>query len=363
MTRISLLALLLSLSLPAQAGRGDPPRGDRGDTTEDTRSKEEILADRQAGRTPKPAPDTDEETEETEDGAKDGTKTPPNQRNPGERGTPPAADVPGTKKPPGERDIPDRQERPGSGGGDTTPPGSSIPGTPGSERPDAGRGVSKPEPETKKPAKKKPKGVKFNRVVPAHGVLIWGPRPGTHQPYKGKSPVWVKKKDLAVRKVDRKGTLALGLQSGTLLDRSADGDSYGDIGAGVGLRWRPFEAFGLSLDVTHHDDTWGPDSLRSQTLTTGSTELFLFPWSGFSPYLVGGVTFNDRSLQDGLFGQAAEGAPSNLFGPHGGFGIELPLGGAVALDFEGRYTGWLNAPEGEQNGGPWSMLGGLQVHF
>lgn len=362
MTRFGLIALLLCLSMPAQAGRTAPPRGDRADDAEDTRTKEEILADRKDGHTPKPAPETEEEEEEEEE-TSDNTKTPPAQRNPGERGTAPDTDAPDSKTPPSERTPPGRQ---GPDTGDTPPPEASkpgVPGNPGTERPDAGRGVSRPDTGTKKPAKKKPKGVKFNRVVPAHGVLIWGPRVGTHAPYKGKSPVWVKKKDLAERKHDRKGTLAFSLQSGTLTDRAANDDRYSDIGAGAGLRWRPFEAVGLSLDVTHHNETWGPESLRSQTLTSGSTELFLFPWSGFSPYVLGGVTFNDRSLQDGLFGQAAANSPANLFGPHGGLGIELPLGGAVALDFEGRYTGWLNAPEEERNGGPWSLLGGLQIHF
>ena len=47
--------------------------------------------------------------------------------------------------------------------------------------------------------------------------------------------------------------------------------------------------------------TFDGSSERAQTLTSGSVELFAFPWSRISPYAIGGVTWAAGGFDDQVF--------------------------------------------------------------
>jgi len=53
-----------------------------------------------------------------------------------------------------------------------------------------------------------------------------------------------------------------------------------------------------------------------------------------------------------------------LVGAHAGLGLELALGKSLALDFEGRYIGYLNkSPMDASSPGAWTTSAGLVAHF
>ncbi len=173
---------------------------------------------------------------------------------------------------------------------------------------------------------------------------------------------------LPERAIDRDDTLAIGLKAGSLVSGTESGLLYSDFGLGLMGRYRPEESVGLQLDVAHHAGETvynGTSSLRNQTQVAGSVELFAFPWTRVSPYVLGGVTWNARSLSDQYSGASSTtvvGVSGALWGLHGGVGLELALGDNLAFDVEGRYVGWLD-------GGPTDPLGaiqgtaGLALHF
>lgn len=204
---------------------------------------------------------------------------------------------------------------------------------------------------------------------PWHGVFVYGPRPTYHRVYRGApEPVQVETEHLPERKVDRKGSVALGVRSGSYLTTYDSGSGYGDFGLGLVGRWRPDEAVGVELVVQHHDETWDADTERSQTLGQASAMLFANPWGRVQPYVLGGLSVNDRNLDDaypvggGQFDVLQ--VNDTLWGPHAGAGVEFAFGKRAALDLEARYVGWMNA-----GGGDPSSSGALQtnanfvVHF
>ena len=194
-----------------------------------------------------------------------------------------------------------------------------------------------------------------------HGTLIYGPTLDSHDKYANagnkKRPTVVAKKDLPDRNVNRKGSLAAGIRGGTLMHGYTDGNSHSDLGLGVMARYRPTEAMGLQLDLTHHADTL-LGAQRGQTLLSGSAEVFVFPWNNLSPYALVGVTSNGRGGIPGL------GEQDNMTGAHVGAGLEIAFGGNMAFDVEARYIGWLNQDAGElANPGAVSANAGLVFHF
>jgi hypothetical protein len=208
--------------------------------------------------------------------------------------------------------------------------------------------------------------VRYAHVRPYHGVFVYGPRPTTHVRYvhAGPGPVRVVRDDLPEREVDREGSVALGIRGGSLISGS-DGYLVGDPGVGGFLRVRPEESVGLELALSHHAGRFPAEETRAQTQVAGSVELFAFPWTRVSPYLLGGVTWNGRTETD-------EFVSGNTFttletsyaqwGLHGGLGLELALGRSAAIDLEARTIGWLNREHGDA---PLALqaTGGLLFHF
>lgn len=199
--------------------------------------------------------------------------------------------------------------------------------------------------------------VVVRRVHPWHGVFVYGPRPVHHQYYGRVAQPEVEEEHLPDRKVDRQGSFALGIKSGSYLSAYEGGSSYGDFGLGVVGRWRPEEALGLELAVTHHNETWNTSTERSQTLGQASAMLFANPWGRVQPYVLAGLSANARGLNDAVGtndGGYLVQTSDLLWGPHAGAGIEFAFGERAALDLEARYVGWMNDREA-------SLPGGLQT--
>jgi opacity protein-like surface antigen len=189
--------------------------------------------------------------------------------------------------------------------------------------------------------------VRYRTVRPYHGVFVYGPRPTRHDHYHGAPPARghrVETSDLPTRTIDRDDSFALGLRMGSLISGYDDAAGYADLGFGGTMRFRPDEAVGLELAVSHYNQTFSDASERGQTLTSGSVELFAFPWSRVSPYVIGGVTWASGGFDDEVFvdGQTEQiSMRRSAFGPHAGLGLEFALGQDVALDLEARYVGFL----------------------
>jgi hypothetical protein len=211
--------------------------------------------------------------------------------------------------------------------------------------------------------------VTYTHVHPYHGVFVYGPRPVTHVQYvHERGPVQVERRDLPKREVNRNDTIAVGLKGGTLISGAPEGGIYGDPGLGLMGRYRPDESVGLELALSHHGMTIDPLNARSQTQVAGSVELFAYPWTRVSPYVIAGVTWNGGSVTDDVWmGDTYVAATdvSSQLGLHGGLGVELAMGKSVALDFEGRYIGWVSdsTPDMPSAPGALQATGGLVVHF
>jgi hypothetical protein len=167
------------------------------------------------------------------------------------------------------------------------------------------------------------------------------------------------------RAIDRNGDVSLGVRGGSYMSGYDDGGGYGDMGLGAAVRYRPAEAVGLELSWQHHSQTWSDSSERTSDPISASVELFAFPWSRVSPYVLTGVTWNPRSVSDtysdGWNLQHVE-AADTLFGPHAGLGLELAVGKNVSVNFEGKATGYLNVAEGDATA-PGAMAGTMGLNF
>lgn len=210
--------------------------------------------------------------------------------------------------------------------------------------------------------------ITYTHVRPYHGVFVYGPRPVTHVQYvDAGGPVEVRQADLPKRELDRENSLAIGLKGGSLWSGYVGAHGYADIGAGLSARYRPDEAVGLELAILHADQTWSTASERSQTQFAGSVELFAWPWTRVSPYVLGGLTYTARDIHDEIYsyeGLASVETGAPLFGPHAGVGVELALGRTVALDLEARYVGYLNRQATDASyPGALTTTAGVVVHF
>lgn len=167
--------------------------------------------------------------------------------------------------------------------------------------------------------------------------------------------------------LDRSGSLAVGLRMGSLVSGYSDAPYlYSDPGLGLSARYRPSEGVGVEVAVQHHDESWTLHSHRSQTLLSGSLELFAWPSSRVSPYVLGGLTYNARDLSDVVLtptGPQAVATRAPLAGPHLGAGLEFALGDSLALDLEARYVSyWAGLADGADRGAL-TTTAGLVVHF
>jgi hypothetical protein len=186
-------------------------------------------------------------------------------------------------------------------------------------------------------------------VTALSGLLTYGPSLGTHSDYAGQQNVKVARRDLPDRAVDRGGSLAVGLRGGGYWSSTPDADGiYADPGAGLIARYRPLEFLGLEGGLTHSEGTAGLGPAadpRTETLATGSLQLFAFPWSRLSPFLSGGIAYDDRNIH--LLGASdGKGKPdAALWGPQGGLGVELSIGQSLAFDLDARLNDYVNAKD------------------
>ena len=202
----------------------------------------------------------------------------------------------------------------------------------------------------------------YKKVHRYHGIFVWGPRPGHHRHYSGGNSS-VSNSHMPVRSVNRGNTLALGLRMGSLHSGYNNAEGYGDPGLGFMARYRPVEALGFEL--THEE--YGVDSAESyrlQTLTQASIEVFVVPWSRFSPYVLMGVTENDRDIVDPLTNSELAQQDGALYGLHVGISAEFAIGSNFALDLESRFVQYGDKPEGDPSAaGAIQTTGSLVYHF
>jgi opacity protein-like surface antigen len=203
----------------------------------------------------------------------------------------------------------------------------------------------------------------YKKVHRYHGVFVWGPRPGHHRHYSGGNSS-VSNSHMPVRSVNRGNTLALGLRMGSLHSGYNNAEGYGDPGLGFMARYRPVEALGFEL--THQEyGVDSADSYRLQTLTQASIEVFVVPWSRFSPYVLMGVTTNDRNIDDPINnGETIVQADRTLHGLHVGIGAEFAIGSRFAFDLESRFVQYGDKPDGDPSAaGAIQTTGSLIYHF
>jgi opacity protein-like surface antigen len=211
----------------------------------------------------------------------------------------------------------------------------------------------------------RPRGIPYHAVRPYHGVFVYGPRPVYHRTYVG-TDVYVEPAHMPERKVDRDDTVAVGLRAGSLWGGYQGGSSYADLGAGFNVRWRPEEALGLELAMQSYGQH-NEFSDRNHLVTQATAQLFAAPWTRVSPFLMLGVTYEGRNIDDDFSaagGVANYQADTGRGGLHVGLGIEFAIGDRIGLDFETRYIGFLDrSPFDPASDGQFQTTGGLVYHF
>ena len=186
------------------------------------------------------------------------------------------------------------------------------------------------------------------RVRPTSGVFVYGPRPVYHTTYQvqgSAEPVAVQEKHLPDRKVDRANSLAIGMKAGSYFGAYDGANAFGDVGLGLTARYRPVESFGIEVAGQRHAD---PERVHTTAAVSG--ELFAFPWSRVSPYVLAGATYTQRSVQDEIWLDGSVQTLSTqapLLGAHAGAGLEIALGKRLAVDLEARYIHYVNPVEGD----------------
>jgi len=178
-----------------------------------------------------------------------------------------------------------------------------------------------------------------------HGVFVYGPRPIVVHTYEEGGATAEAAPAEPKRSVDRSGTWAVGLRGGSYLSSYDNGMSYGDAGVGVALRYRPVEALGFEAQWVYNDQSFSTGSERIQQPFSLSAELFAVPWSRFSPYVLAGVTYTGRNINDPLTPNNTFTTDQALWGPHGGVGVDLGLGERASVNFDIRGIGYLNTPD------------------
>jgi opacity protein-like surface antigen len=200
-----------------------------------------------------------------------------------------------------------------------------------------------------------------------HGVFIYSPPPARRMV--GGQVVESGTSD-DLRAVDRNGDLGIGVTAGSYMSTYRYGEgSYGDFGLGLNLTWRPHEAIGFEGAWNHHSDTWEEDvySERASDVFAGSMKMYAMPWTRVSPYLSVGATWTQREYEDTYFdgySTQIESVDDTLWGPHAGLGVEFAIGKSAALDFEGRFIGYVNKlPEDPAAPFAGQFTSGLKLYF
>ncbi len=146
----------------------------------------------------------------------------------------------------------------------------------------------------------------------------------------------VRKYEAPKRKCDRRKSLSVGLRGGTLGSQVED-FSQDDISWGGAVGYRLFDPIGLEVSYIKTGDEW-TTGLKAPAQVSGN--LYLFPWTGVSPYITGGISIAEQA---GAKNQTDFELPDGYaYGPHGGVGIEWGIGNHISLNAEGRYTKFKN---------------------
>ena len=196
------------------------------------------------------------------------------------------------------------------------------------------------------------------------GVFVYAAPP---PPVAGRPARTQAKATPPARDLDRSNSLSIGLRSGSFMSSYDGGASYGDFGVGVTARYRANEALGLEASYGYFSDTFTESTERVSQPISASVELFAFPWTKVSPYVLGGVTWTARSYEDSfttLSGVEEFSAKDVQFGPHGGVGLELAVGESASINFEGRYTHFVTQND-DDSSAPGALQGlvGLNLYF
>ncbi len=191
-----------------------------------------------------------------------------------------------------------------------------------------------------------------------HGTVVYGPYPQHHSRIRrggGTDSV-----AMPNRSIDRNGDFSVGLRSGTYLSGYEAGGDFSDFGLGVAARFRPVESLGFEVAYSYHDDTFDGESERATGVLQPSLQVFLLPWTRFSPYATMGLTWTERSYNDtwsdGLNEYNTQ-VEDSTFGPHVGLGLELALGENASIDFETRAIGYLSTQDAD------TLPGAVQATF
>jgi outer membrane protein W len=150
------------------------------------------------------------------------------------------------------------------------------------------------------------------------------------------------------RSIDRNGAFSIGMTGGTYASGYDLGGEFSDFGMGINARFRPVEGLGFEVAYSTHDDTFDSDTERTTTMLSPSVQVFLAPWTRFSPYASLGVTWTERSYNDTWsdgFDQHHTATTDGSFGPHVGVGLEVALGQNAAINFEARALGYLDTQD------------------
>ena len=196
-----------------------------------------------------------------------------------------------------------------------------------------------------------------------HGVFVYGPPVVHHHYYTDSTPEDVPEQaEAPKRTVDRSHTFAVGIRGGSYLSSYSNGASYGDAGLGLALRYRPVEALGFEAQWTYHDQSWSRGSERVQQPFSLSAELFAMPWSRFNPYVLAGVTYTGRNINDPQGRSGTVETEQALWGPHGGIGLELGVGDRASVNFDLRGIGYVNKPDNDISR-PGAVQANMGVNF
>lgn len=170
------------------------------------------------------------------------------------------------------------------------------------------------------------------------------------------------------REIDRESSLSVGVRSGSYMSGYENQASYGDFGLGLSARYRGNEALGVEVSYGYFNDDFTKESERVTQPISASVELFAFPWTEVSPYVLGGVTWTKRTYNDTYtYGSLTETFEKDdvQFGPHGGVGIELAVSQKASINLEGRYTHFVTHETGEDASAPGALQGlvGVNLYF
>ena len=136
--------------------------------------------------------------------------------------------------------------------------------------------------------------------------------------------------------IDEK-SLSVGLRGGTLGSQVED-FSQDDISWGGAVGYRLFDPIGLEVSYIKTGEEW-TTGLKAPAQISGN--LYLFPWTGVSPYITGGISVVEQA---GAKNQTDLNFLMDMhMDPYGGVGIEWGIGNHISLNAEGRYTKFKNA--------------------